>query len=99
MQINNLSREIVHPTEQQFLNCRKWLANGSQFLVDGVNIGDQLLFEDQVYTCTKIEWREDRYFYGVGVFDSWDDQSKCMWIAARHVKPYTLLDVIFDIEK
>jgi hypothetical protein len=98
MQRNNLSPEIIHPTKQQLINCRKWMANGSQSLVDGVNIGDNLIFDGQVYTCAKIEWREDRYFYGVDTTGSWDEQSELMWIAARHVKPYTLLDVLFDIE-
>lgn len=89
-----MAADVIHPDPQLLANCRKWLSNSSQQLVDGVNIGDQFVREDcgTVHTCQKINWI-DRYFYGYEDSDPWTE-SKYVWVPARHVKPYTLLDVI-----
>lgn len=89
--------DVVHPDPKVLANCMKWLRNGSQQLIDGVNIGDEFIREDlqTIHTCKKIHWKEDRYFYGYENIDLWTE-SEYSWVPARHVKPYTLLDVLFD---
>lgn len=89
--------DVIHPEPQVLLNCMKWFRNGSQQLVDGVGIGDQFIRDDfgTVHTCVKIHWMDDRYFYGYEDSDLWLDK-KYSWVPARHVKPFTLLDVFFD---
>ena len=91
-------KSIIHPTALVLTNCRKWLRNGSQYLVKGLEIGD--LFLDQstgnVYELSRIEWQEDRYFYGYEVEEPWLEGTHYSWVPARHVVPYTLLDILFD---
>lgn len=92
------NQNIVHPSNQVLFNCRKYLTNSSQYLVDGLEIGD--LFVDQstgqVHTLARIEWQEDRYFYGYEVEEPWLEGTHYSWVPARHVRPYTLLDILFD---
>lgn len=84
-------------SQEQIDFMKKVMPNGSQELVAGMEIGDEFINTQtgQIHTCDKIEWIEDRYFYGYGLNDPWMD-GQVSWVAARHVKPYTVMNIILD---
>lgn len=81
------------PTAQELANVKKFYANGpNQRLVEGLNVGEDMIVNDTIICkCTGIKFDDGCFQYGY-IDCEFDD--RVTWVTARHVKPYTLLDIV-----